>query len=243
MLREADKAAEFFAKNLDRVLEDLSSDVSALVGQAKKSRNIFDAAALLENREGFLQALEDSGYVDLADAHVKKYPNIIKEVQDDLKDVGIPAANLTKVNTANLAKIAEADFEGFMVIGEKAMDDLRRGLFDRAIRSEPMSKMTALIRESIVGVDKKGSPLSRYAKTYANTAALHFNGEVLREIGESLGAEKWEVVGPLDDVTRDECRDALMDPVRTTEEWQDVDYWGGAPGGWNCRHQLYPVKP
>lgn len=241
MLQTADNAADVFAKNLDKVLSDVELKVLATVGNAKTGRDTFDAATILNSRGEFLKALSDSGYNELATQHIAKYPDIINEVKKDFADMGLPPVKLNTANIDKLKTIAQADLEMFRAIGTKAMDDLRLELFRHSIASRPFSEMVKTIKESTIGLDKKGSPLANYSYTHANTAVLNFNGEVIREAGEALGAKMWEVVGPIDDVTRDECLDALSDPVRTADEWKDAGYWGGSPGGWNCRHQLYPV--
>ena len=241
MLQTADNASELYAKNLDKVLSELEIKVLATLGNAKKGRDAFDAATILNSRGELLKALSDAGYNELANQHIAKYPDIINEVRKDFLDLDLPPVKLNTANVANLKSIAQADLEMFKAIGTKAMDDLRLELFRHSIASRPFSEMVATIKSSTVGLDKKGSPLKNYAYTHANTAVLNFSGEVVREAGEALGAEKWEVVGPVDDVTRDECLDAMGDPVRTAKEWKDAGYWGGSPGGWNCRHQLYPV--
>jgi hypothetical protein len=97
--------------------------------------------------------------------------------------------------------------------------------------------------------------MANHAYTISNTAVLNFGGEVLITAGNNVfdalnipeGERMWEVVGPLDDVTRDECETALADPIRTWDEWlqhsnaNGEPYVGGTPGGFNCRHQLFPV--
>lgn len=241
MLQTADNASELYAKNLDKVLSELEIKVLATIGNAKTGRDAFDATTILNSRGEFLKALSDSGYNELANQHIAKYPDIIDEVKKDFADMKLPPVKFNTANAANLKAIAQADLEMFKAIGTKAMDDLRLELFRHSIASRPFSEMVATIKASTTGLDKKGSPLANYSYTHANTAVLNFNGEVIREAGEALGAEKWEVVGPVDDVTREECLDAMADPVRTAKEWKDDGYWGGSPGGWNCRHQLYPV--
>ena len=260
MLQTADKASELYAKNLDKVLSELEIKVLATLGNAKTGRDAFDAATILNSRGEFLKALSDAGYNELANQHIAKYPNIIDEVKKDFLDMNLPPVKLNTANVANLKSIAQADLEMFKAIGTKAMDDLRLELFRHSVANRPFSEMVETVKAATVGLTKqarssvtgellrtkdgklyKRSPLANYSYTHANTAVLNFNGEVIREAGEALGAEKWEVVGPVDDVTRDECLDAMGDPVRTAKEWKDAGYWGGSPGGWNCRHQLYPV--
>ena len=241
MLKTVDKATETYARLLDTTLNDLNNKVVATLGKAKTDRDRFDAATILNSRGDFITALRESGYTELANKHVEKYKQVIDEVKEDFKDLDLPPPKFTAANTERLKAIARSDLENFNAIGTDAMDTLRQELFRQAVAAEPFENMVNKVREKTTGIGKDGSPLKNHSYTHANTAILRFNGEVIREAGDSLGAKKWEVVGPLDSVTRDVCRTALGDPIRTAEEWKAAGYWGGAPGGWNCRHQLYPV--
>lgn len=239
-LTKVDAAAEKYASDLSKVLSELEANVINVLGKAKEKEDKLNAAMILNSRGEMLQALRDAGYTNLANEHIAKYPGIVEAVKKDFGTRGLPQAKFSSVATETFKNIAQADLESFSAIGTKAMDDLRLELYRQAISSKPFSEMINTIRASTVGVDGKGSPLKNYSYTHANTAILKFSGEVIREAGEEIGADKWEVVGVLDEVTRDECREALSDPVRTEKEWQSAGYWGGSPGGWNCRHSLYP---
>lgn len=239
-LKATDRAAAEYARNLSQVLDELETQITGIIGEAKTARDSFDAATLLNNRGAFLQALRDSGYTELANQHVEKYPNIVEAVKKDFGRKGLPQPSFSTAQVETFKQIAKADLQMFSAIGTKAVDDIRLELYRHAVSSRPFSDMVRVIKEGTTGTAKNGSPLSNYSYTHANTAVLKFSGEAIREAGESIEAERWEVVGPLDSATREVCRKALRDPVRTTEEWKDADYWGGSPGGWNCRHQLYP---
>lgn len=230
-----------FANDLDKVLTDLEDSVLNTVGKVKTGTDSYNAAMLLNSQGEFIKALKDSGYNDLAQKHINRYPEVVTAVKKEFDKRGMPDASISTVSADKLKSIAKADLEQFRNIGTKAMDDLRMKLYKHAIAGMPFSEMVAAVRESTTGIDAKGSPLKNYAYTHANTAVLNFSGEVIREMGEGLGAEEWELVGPLDARTRPICRDAFSDKIRTADEWKAAGYWGGSPGGWNCRHQLYPV--
>lgn len=232
-LSEIDKINAKFAEDLNKVLLALERQILANIGSLYSAK---DANALLSSQPALLQALRDAGYNDLAERHVAAYERIVEQVNLEFAAARLPPPQFTAASVELFQTIAKADLEQFNVIGQKAVDDLRRELYRYSISSRPFSDMVAVIRDSI-GAD---SPLARYAYTYANTAALQFSGAAIIEAGESIGADKWEVVGPNDSITRQVCRDALRNPVRTKKEWIAANYWGGAPGGWNCRHQLRP---
>ena len=257
-LRKVDQAAEVFAKNLDTVLGELEKKVYDVLGKAKLLHDRFDAATLLNSRGEMLQAIRDAGYNDIASQHVAKYPGIVDAVKADFNAKDLPAVKFGSVAAETFTNIAKADLEMFTAIGTKAVDDLRLELYRHAVSSRPMSDMVETIRAATVGSTKqarssktgellrrkdgelfKRSPLERYSYTHANTAVLDFAKAVTREAGVELGAKEWEVIGVLDDVTRDECVAALDNPVRTQEEWENIGYWGEGKR-FNCRHTLYP---
>ncbi len=237
----ADKAIEGFEPQLLAVMRELDRRILDVIGSAKLSAIEFDAAVILNSRGAMIEALRDSGYNALVESYISEYENTPAIIKADFDAMKLPVPKFSTADAATFGQIATADLEAFSVIGVKAMDDLRLGLYRQAVSSQPFSVMVDSIAAATIGLDAKGSPLARYAYTYANTAFQSFGGEVARVAGEAIGAELWEVVGPSDNVTRQECLDALADPIRTEKEWQSVGYWGGAPGGWNCRHNLYPV--
>jgi len=241
MLQAVDKATDKFGRDLSKVLGELEKNVTdILAGTLRGKEELYDVTALLNSRGEMLKALRDAGYNDLASDHIANYPDIVQAVKKDLRGRDkIPPIQLSTATADTFKQIALADLEAFSVIGNKAMDDLRLELYRGALSNKPFSDMVDVIRASTVGFDKKGSPLSNYAYTYANTATLNFGQEVVREVGEELGVKLWEVVGPLDDVTRQICRDALADPIRTEQEWKNAGYWSDR-GSWNCRHLIYP---
>lgn len=239
-LTAVDRAAAEYANGLSIVLDELETRLLGLVGEAKLARDTFDAATLLNSRGEFLQALRDSGYYDLAQAHVDKYPGIVQAVMTDFAAKKLPAVSFTQVNVETFQQIALADLQMFDNIGKKAVDDIRLELYRHSVSSRPFSDMVRTIRASTVGVSKRGTPLKNYSYTHANTAILNFGDDVIRVAGEEIGADRWQVLGPNDSVTRDVCRRALARPIRTKEEWITAKYWARTPKRWSCRHYTYP---
>ncbi len=239
----AKKTAKAYARQLSGVMGALESEVLSFMAHAGKS-SPEAAAMILNSRPAFIQMLKDSGYNDLATAYVKEYGKTPSTVKKAFAARGLPAPKYTTVSKETFAGLAKMDLAGFKAIGGKAMDDLRLGIYRQTISGAKFKDTVALIKKSTTGVSAKGSALSNYSYTHANTAILNFNGEVTREAGESIGFDSdddlWEITGPQDAATRDECNEAMSDPIRTRGEWLAVGYWGGAPGGFNCRHEFYP---
>lgn len=242
ILKFSDKIIASFGRDLSKVLGELEKRIIDILQGASSASGQVDAAILLNSRAAMLQALREAGYVDLANAHVNKYPTLAQDIKGALaKTKNFPKPVLTDASASIFQGLSKIDLDQFAKIGEGAIDELRLTLYRQAVGNQPFSAMVDSIKAATTGLDGKGSAMANHAYTHANTAVLQFQGEVILEIGKNLDAEKWEVVGPLDDATRDVCRDALADPVRSLKEWESVGYIGGAPGGWNCRHQVFPV--
>lgn len=239
-LKAVDSASEQYAKDLEAVLEDLNDRITSVIASTRiTGTDEFDATAILQARPIFIDELRNAGYPEIASKFIAEYPEISNGVKRSFSAVGI-GFELNAVDAQTFQQIAAADLEGFSIIGQKAMDDLRQGLYKMAVQGQSFGNMVEAIRDATIGTTAKGSPLANFARTHANTAALDFSGQVSITAGENLGAEKWEILGPLDDATRDVCVAALNDPVRTKEEWIEAGYWGGTPGGWSCRHVFRP---
>lgn len=233
-LASVDKLSDDFSKNLDTVLKELDRQLKDILSSVT-TNGVVNATELLNAQAQMISALQSSGYLELAASQAQGYEQIFDAVKSSMKSRGLPTAKFSTVDATTLQQLAGIDVSAITAIGRDAIEQLNISLYKNALSGIPFSTLVEEIGAKLEG------PLRNSAFTYANTANLSFSGEVLRISGENLGADKWQVVGPLDEVTRDVCVDALADPVRTTKEWQSADYFGGVPGGFNCRHQLFPV--
>lgn len=233
-LKYADKQSERFARDLDKVLRDLDKRIVAILNGATKGGQV-EASLLLNSKPAMIQALRDAGYYELAAQHAASYEGAVDALTEAFSDRKLPPPKFSGADVTTMQQLATADIAGLAIIGEYALDNLRLSLYKGAVGGSSFKDLVASISDAIDG------PLKNHAYTYANTAQLNFSGEILRQAGESLGAERWEVIGPNDGLTREVCVNALRNPIRTTDEWKSAGYFGGTPGGWNCRHQLFPV--
>ena len=243
-LIKANQQIDEFALALDQVMRRLETNLLEVVTGATSATQLFDATVLLNSQPAMVEALREAGYFALAEEHVATFAAIPGETIEAFERRNLPTPEFTTVDRQDFRALASMDLDEFNNIGLTSLTELRLTLVQNAVSSVPFATMVEAVAAATVGVDGKGSPMSNHAKTHANTAILNFQGEVLIKAGESIGFEsdtdEWEVVGPLDGATRDVCIAALARPVRTRKEWEDAGYWGGTPGGWQCRHQLFP---
>jgi len=141
-LKTVDAAVEEYAKSLSKVLGELERNITDVLASTLKSESdVYNAAALLNSRGAMLQALKDAGYVELANEHVAKYPNIVKAVKKDFDVKGFPPVELSTASIETFKQIAAADLEAFNIIGKTAVDDIRLELYRGALANKPFSQM------------------------------------------------------------------------------------------------------
>jgi hypothetical protein len=242
-----DSAIERYNKNLERVMRNFKTRVVDIASSTVISgaRNEYDIATFAINRPEMVSALQEAGYNELAQEFIDIYPEIAQEVKGVIKNVGGPDFKYSQVDRETFKQIQNVDLSKFDELGRAGVSELHYQLFNQAVSSAPFSDMVTAIETAAAG------PMSNHAKTHANTAMLSFSGEAMIKAGEELGFDdpesKWRVQGPRDSITRDVCNKALNEPVRTRAEWEAAPsdwpgsgYFGGSPGGWNCRHWLVP---
>lgn len=241
-----DGMVEGFAKSLAVVMRRLDRELQSVIAPAATASQVFNASVLSnpETQAAMIQALRDSGYMDLAASFIGQFEQIPGEVSTLFDSLNLPAPKFTTADAELFRQLSNNDFTRFLDIGESAVNELRTALVADAVAGVPFADMVERVNAATVGIDGKNSPLANHAFTHANTAVLEFSGQAAQAAGESIGFDGpdslWQVVGPDDSVTRDVCLAALAEPIRTKQEWQDAGYWGGTPGGWNCRHILVP---
>jgi hypothetical protein len=219
-------------------MSDFQKRVVNIASDSLTARGQYDTATFALNKQSMIDALTESGYDDLAAEFIKTYPEIAGEVKGVIKSVGGPDFKYSTVDRETFKQIAGVDLSKFSDLGTAGVSELHFQLFNQSVTAVPFSEMVAAIEKASTGV------MYHQAKTQANTAILSFSGQAMQKAGEEVGFDTpdsmWKVQGPSDSLTRDVCQAALSDPIRTRAEWESVGYFGGAPGGHNCRHWLIP---
>ncbi|MDF1581579.1 MAG: hypothetical protein P1P74_12515 [Desulfuromonadales bacterium] len=236
-LNLTDAQAAKFATGLEKVMREMDNRVVDLLAGARIEGGVVDATTILNSKAQMIGALKQAGFDELVNDHAKGYAAIVAKAKEVIAKDGGDVSKFTAIEAGTLRQLAVADVQGFNALADKTIDELRLNLYRTALSGQPFSKLVGIVSDTLE------NKLKKHAYTYANTTQLQFSGETVRVMGEALGADRWEVVGPSDEVTRDVCIDALADPIRTKAEWIAADYFGGTPGGYNCRHQLVPVFP
>jgi hypothetical protein len=119
------------------------------------------------------------------------------------------------------------------------------------------AELNKTLRQFIEGTEKDLPFLQRYVKQTTNDSVMAFNAEYIQTVSEDLGVEYYFYAGTIIEDTRPFCsartgRFFTTDQVR---KWGDpkLDWVGRMSGtnantifiyrgGYNCRHQLWPVS-
>lgn len=122
-----------------------------------------------------------------------------------------------------------------------AKDNIAKNLANAALKWESEEASFRSITKEMSELIQDGS---RRLVTEAQTGISTFERMVKNEQFKEAGIDKFQYIGPLDDRTRDVCREVLQDPrnqtgfTRSEIDSLPVDMVGG--GGWNCRHDWLP---
>lgn len=248
-----DNKIDQYKKDLERVMRSLNDRIVDLMSAKVINRpeDLYDTAAILNMQPDLIKALTEAGYSDLSEEFVRNYERIVETTEAAYSNLDLPSPRFAAADAKMFQQIASADLERFEVIGANAMNELRFQMYRQALTSAPFSTIAASVAAATVGTASNGSPLAAYAGTHANTAIQGFAAETIKTAAINIDHDDdddlWQVVGPSDRVTREVCSMALSAPIRTRAEWKQApsDFPGSyfdnnPPGGWNCRHQLFP---
>jgi hypothetical protein len=118
------------------------------------------------------------------------------------------------------------------------------------------SELNKTLRKFIEGTEQEAPFLNRYIKQTTNDAVMTFNSEYIQTIAADLDVDHYLYAGTLIADSRPFCT-ARAGRYFTTDEvkaWPNLKGWQGRMagtnsstifiyrGGYNCRHQLWPVS-
>lgn len=118
------------------------------------------------------------------------------------------------------------------------------------------SELNKTLRKFIEGSPQDAPFLNRYIKQTTNDAVMTFNAEYIQTIADDLDVEYYLYAGTIIEDTRSFCqaRTGRYFTKGEVENWANLKGWQGRMsgtnsstifiyrGGYNCRHQLWPVS-
>ena len=231
-----ERVSEAYARRLRDTQKILEGRLAEYYRQAKQTATV-DAELARQNIGRLLQesgfddtvtALFDEGYQEFLEGAHKFYKNAY--------GINLQYTDTTLENLNQLRAVAQQRF-GDLEIGLQSI------LQDELVKLQFGATSFDIAEKQLV--DIVNSFYGRYIYTYLNTATKDFGNAARNAQAEELGAEEYEYIGPLDDLTRLFC-ESVIDEIKSKEEWQEMTNDDGDPvwthlGGWNCRHSLFPV--
>jgi hypothetical protein len=217
--------------NLADVIAQLSVNLSRALGDPGAAWDAYGQEEVVAMVEA---ALEEAGFGALAD----DFASAALEYKGALE--ALPAVAFKAEQGSALAAALNAKYEGW--------DRVAQGIIDKTRQLVSSATVTGIPGETLAAqLVKEAGALEQHARTYIETAQQAQLRESWIAAGQSMGAERYEYVGPMDDRTRPFCRDLLnqggthtLEDVGKMKNGQSLSVvtYGG---GWNCRHDWVPV--
>jgi len=118
------------------------------------------------------------------------------------------------------------------------------------------AELNKTLRQFIEGTPDELPFLNRYIKQTTNDSVMAFNAEYIQTVSEDLGVEYYLYAGTIIEDTRAFCsaRTGRFFTTDQVKQWANLKGWQGRMagtntntifiyrGGYNCRHQLWPVS-
>lgn len=233
----ADKHLSQFESALALAIASIQKRVTNLVTKletkqgvpVRSAANIAAVSALLPELDN---ALQQSGYLEAVGALQAGDADIIRTLRETSK---IPLT-FTKADANLITALQSMQNTEFRGIGFRAMEAVRKTVFDTIMNGVPLEKGLPLIEQSL------STNLQRYAWTYANTTRKDVMQQVI-DLGvqDYEGDVYWEYQGPLDDVTREACIELLATQFFSDAEREEADAETAEERMYNCRHVFAPI--
>jgi len=213
-----------------RVYRKITSDITKLTSNPDIALQAADIEKVLVDSGYYTagQRVITEGQQAAMDASIEFYKEAF---QEELQYQPQALQTLESMRTMNAGTITQQ--------GMKLTNDLLRPVTELAMG---LSNQEA----ALASISKTLDISAGQAETWARTALqeIHRTSTVL--LGEQAGLEKYQYVGPLDQITRPFCEEHI-NQTKTLEEWKalsngQVGTAATNGGGFNCRHRIIPVS-
>lgn len=184
-----------------------------------------------------------------------------KKVIDDFKSVSDmieksfsylgESVKFTSIDKTTMEVLRDGYYSQYLALADNKKALVVQAVYDQVISGGTMSQLKRTISAQLVGdIDKRGRPLTQYAKIYANDMIMNYHSEVNIIKAQSLGIKHYLYVGNLIEDSRDFCmtRAGKYYTENQINSW--TFKWQGKSGpamtnrgGYNCRHHWQPIRP
>jgi len=240
IIRKADDMAAI-ADNVVKALESSLSKFEKLVIANTDKVAVANSAEIALAKENIKALLVESGYYKEVGVLLNDdYAKAVNASHDMYKSMYNKSMRFSPESLNSLSITKQLDLNQFNMLGDKAADQLTQGLIEMQYGAVTRQQLVTEMVGNTVGT------LRNQANTQVRTGMQGYFRQSNVKLAEDAGIDKYEYVGPGDDITRDFCNDHIGQ-VKTLKEWDNLDNGQLGPvsvfgGGYNCRHQLVAVE-
>lgn len=268
ILEEIDKGINDFVKDLPavqrRTYRKLLEIVSELEVKSGKIKTNLENIKLLSK---IRKEMEDIILSDKYLKDVKGFTDSFSKVETlqnnyyaELSDKYTPKKVYAELKKVNINSTIDLLTENGL--GSEYTDGITKILSDNIKSNGNYADMVESMREYIIGVDGKDGSLVKYAKQIATDSINQYSANLTKAVSDDLGLNWFQYIGSNKDTTRPFCeamtskryfhRSEIPQIIEGNIDGKKVSLAGQDEntnennfqvlrGGYNCRHQIYPV--
>lgn len=245
-----DNNFDLFDHNIIKVQNAFLSEVFSFLDVLPKEAGVIamtpeNLNIVINSMESLNRSLIEAGYGGLIDEYITVSNDLIKYTRNTFAITGIDTA-FTEKDVKTLHMIQSNISNKFNVIGQNAVRTVVDNLQQAVMGNTTYKDLAKNLTDTIIGTDKKGGLLKRYANVYAHDAMIEMDRGINLMAANNFDAEYFLYSGPVDQVTRDFCAEHAgkvytKDAINNMSNGVGTDVWTHC-GGYNCRHTWLPVS-
>lgn len=160
------------------------------------------------------------------------------------------SVKFTSIDRKTMAVLKDGYWQQYLSLGTTKKNQIIQAVYDHVIANSSFSELVSMVRGAVIGkTSVVGTPLSVYAKTYANDFIMNFHNEVNLTKAQNAGLNYFLYVGNIIGDSRPFCK-ARAGKYYTANQINSWTYrWQGKSGpamthrgGYNCRHHWQPIR-
>lgn len=221
--------------SIDDILARFEKSFNQLTTQFSAAMKEQIKLGVLE-RADIVGLLEELGYTELLAAFQEEMITSVGEQSGSLlRELGL--SDIPDTGLLYLERLATNSAHKLASANQSIID----AMVEAGIRYKMEGAPFSIIVEDL---QSKIDDMARRVMAEAHTGIRNFQRATRFALYEEAGIEKYYYSGPIDDVTRDVCMQALTSPFQSTG-WTLADINSGpvdfiTGGGYNCRHEFLP---
>lgn len=229
-------------KYVDTYLKDLEAIQNELVARLRllipKLQNL-SATELIEIGKGIdlLKEMDALGFSNALSNLYSSFNGEVVKVTELAAALNVPG--ITEANLNAIKYMAELELTAFANEAKVYASNLQREIVRGMMTGTSVNDLSERLSGEFTGGRMLTGPQKRVV---VNDSFSRLSNATTRKVFEDAPEQKFTYVGPMDDVTRDECVGVLSD-AQNSEGYKadELPLPFDSRGGWNCRHDWIPV--